>query len=72
MSTAAMLIVMAIAVAVVLAGTAHAWSDWHRFPERYGYTPGERAKRRRWLTRPTRGTTRQPINNWFAKVRLRR
>jgi hypothetical protein len=62
-------LVLAIPTAIVITLTAIAWADWHRYPERYGYTPGERQKRRRWLTRPTRGTTRQPISNWHTKMR---
>jgi hypothetical protein len=60
---------LALAAATVIALTAYAWRDYHRYPERYGYRPGERVKRRRWLTRPTRGTTRQPIRHWHTKLR---
>jgi hypothetical protein len=65
-------VIILVAVLLCLGGTAYAWSDWYRRPDRYGVTERDRGKRRRWLTRPTRGTTRQPISNWFAKARLRR
>jgi hypothetical protein len=59
-------VVCALAPAIAIAGTWWAWRDYRMHPEKYGYRPGERGKRRRWLTRPQRGGTRQPIRHWTA------
>ena len=52
---------------LAILGTWWAWRDYHAHPERYGHEPRDRARRRRWLTRPTRGDTRQPVRHWTAR-----
>lgn len=56
-----------VATLLVVLLTAHAWHDYHAHPEKYGYRPNERTKRRRWLTQPARGDTRQPVRHWTAR-----
>jgi hypothetical protein len=63
--------VIIAAVVIVVAGAGYAWWDWRYHPERYGATQRDRAKRRRWLTRPSRGGTRQPIRHWHGTSRHR-
>jgi hypothetical protein len=62
-------LVLAVPAATVITLTAWAWRDYRMHPERYGYRPAERdrGKRRRWLTRPQRGRTRQPVAHWTTR-----
>ena len=59
--TLIVMIVALAAVTIALTGTWYAWWDYRRYPERYGYRPGERE---RLFTTPERGVTREPIRRW--------